>query len=212
MPSRWLPFPLRLRWAQVRSTCVRRRVTVRVVRIVVIVAMVWIWAEATTAAKEAQTEWASVEIAIVAAESLAVGDNITDGMVRVESSPSFLVPTDVLTEIPVGAVMATSRERGEILSARDLQSTRVQSLLLRATDRAIGIPIDDATPTVHPGDLVELLLVTTDPMTGGVATRDGAVLAVHDASITVAVAADDADAIAAVLVEGAVVVALRHPG
>jgi hypothetical protein len=151
-------------------------------------------------------------VAVVASEALAVGESVSDGMFSVVSAPDFVVPVDALTDVPAGATLATSLARGDILSARDLHSTRVQSLRLRSTDRAIGIPIDDATPTLHPGDLIELLLVTTDLTTGrAVEPRNGAVLAVDDASITVAVAADDADTIAAVLVDGAVVVALRQP-
>lgn len=212
-PSRRLPFALRLRWARARSVCVRHRIAVRVVRLAVLVSLLWLWADATTAARTTRAQWAPVEIAVVAAEALAVGETVSEEMFRVVSTPSFVIPVDALTDVPTGGVLATSLERGDILSARDVQSTRTQALRLRSTDRAIGVPTDDATPTLHPGDLVELLLVSTD-MTGGqnVEPRRGAVLAVHEASITVAVEADDADTIASVLVDGAVVVALRQPG
>ncbi|NNC81273.1 MAG: hypothetical protein HKN94_14110 [Acidimicrobiales bacterium] len=212
-PWRWLPYSVRLRWARLRWVVVRYRVGARGLWLAVVVLLFVTWANSTRAATLARDQWGATEVVVVADRALAVGDLLTPASIRLGSRPALMVPSDAVLEPPLDGTLATSLQPGEILTARHLAATRAQSLTLRSTDRAIGVPIDASTPPLVAGDLVDLLLIEVGPASGQRAeVSEAVVLAVGDTSATVSVAESDVDAIASVLVDGAIVVALRTPG
>jgi len=212
-PWRWLPYSVRLRWARLRSVVVRHRVGARGLWLAVAVLLFVTWANATRAATLAKDQWGATDVVVVADRALAVGDPLTPASIRLGARPAVMVPSDAVLEPPLDGTLATSLQPGEILTARHLAATRAQSLTLRSTDRAIGVPIDASTPPLSAGDLVDLLLIDVGSASGQRAeVSEAVVLAVGETSATVSVAESDVDAIASVLVDGAVVVALRAPG
>jgi Flp pilus assembly protein CpaB len=167
--------------------------------------------------------WGSDRAVWVVERPVAAGHVISDASVRRARVPRGVVPDGALDAAtsPIGEAARVALVRGELVLTTRLagRGARGVAAMVRAGYRAIALPNDERTPSVHAGDRVDVIatfdvgddLETAAPTTApSVAVASGAeVLSVAPRSLTVAVPADDAPRVAFALAKGAVTVVLR---
>lgn len=187
-----VPFPLRLRVARLRAIAVRHRLVRRVIAsgVTLVVALVLI--SERQAARRAVERWGQTVDVVVVAEAAAAGDRVAAFEFAVRPMPAAAVPDDALRQVPAADErIVVPLHAGEVLAARHVASMRSERLEVPAGARAIGIPVDAATPVVQVGDLVDVILVADpfDPEGRSFALRPPAVVVdANDETITLAVA------------------------
>ncbi|MGH9243786.1 MAG: SAF domain-containing protein [Acidimicrobiales bacterium] len=169
-----------------------------------------------------RAEWGALVDVVVVASEVTIGDTIDADDVEVRSMPRAVVPDGAAAEPPIGRVAMVDLHPGEILLVARVapEGLRGPAALLDPGTRALAVPTGPGTPPLTVGDTVDLL-ATFEPLvfdpTGtseatAAPTRPVAaaarVVAVADASVTVAVAAPDASRVAFALSQGAVTLAL----
>jgi hypothetical protein len=150
----------------------------------------------------AKAAWGERRAVAVVDADLPAGHVVSAGDVRLVELPLAVVPADAVGEVPEGAVLGSAVYAGEILVARRLapEGTGPLAAQLAPGERAVTVGHGDGDLALRHGDHVEL--VTDRPL------ATGRVLAVGEASVTVAVPADDVGTVAAALVQQQVVLAL----
>ena len=151
----------------------------------------------------------------VAARDLVAGETIGRGDVELREVPSGLVPDGALDEIPAGQTVRAPVYAGEVVVAARLAplGLRGTAALLPTGARAIAVPVDAATGlALDIGDSVDVL-VALDPSVAAdepavTVARGAVVVAVGEASVTIAVTADEAPRLAFALSQGTVTLAL----
>jgi pilus assembly protein CpaB len=162
----------------------------------------------------------------VVADAVEVGDVVEAGDVRIERRPSAMVPVGELADLGSvggrGRVALVPLVPGEVLLASKLAADglRGAAALLPDGMRALAVPGGPGgRPPLQIGDRVDVLATTTAAVEAvGVPTvvvaEAALVLAVDEASdtVTIAVAVDDAPAVAYAVTAASVTLALTGPG
>jgi Flp pilus assembly protein CpaB len=161
-----------------------------------------------TAEREA---WGTSVDVVVVRRRVAAGDPIRSGDVGLEPWPAALVPDDAVHAVPGGAVASAALVPGEALVSSRVAPAGIGPVAARvpAGWRAVAVPtsasgLGPPAPPLEVGDRVDLL--APDPVAVA-----AVVVAVDDSSVTVAVPADDATAVAEALAATVVTVVLRGP-
>lgn len=163
-------------------------------------------------AEEARSHWGTTRTVIVATTDHAIGTTAIDDGFRSAEHPTAMTPQDALETMPnpddliVGAILT-----GDVVTERHLASTRPRTVLVPEGMRALGVPVALGLPPLQPGDQVDVILFAEPLESNGERSRSrqGQVLRVDEATITLAVQAADAGTIADTLVSGRVTLALR---
>lgn len=210
-PWRWLPFPIRLRWARLRALLVRHRIARRLILLVAAIVTTGVLATTLVRADEAIDRWGVTRQVLVATEDLAVGEGVDDATFDLRQWPVAVVPADAVSDAPVsGDTIVSPVLSGEVLTERHLATSQTATVIVPEGRRAIGIPVSAGPLPLRPGDEVDVVLVA-DPLDGrrSDGTVGGLVLLVDDETITVAVEVGDLSVVAQTLLSGRVAVALR---
>lgn len=187
-----MPFPIRLRLARLRAIAVRHRLLRRVIATSLVLAVALVLISERQAARRAVERWGHTVDVVVVVEAAAAGDQAGAFELAVRPMPTAAIPDDALREVPGDEErIVVPLHPGEVLAARHVASMRADRLSVPAGTRAIGIPVDAATPLVHVGDLVDVILVADpfEPEGRSIAVRPAAVVVdTNDETITLAVA------------------------
>lgn len=210
---RGLPFPVRLRLARLRSLAVRHRLLRRVLGGLLVVTIAVSVVSARRSAQVARQQWGDTVQVVVVTDDVPVGASWASVGFEVASRPVALVPADALTRPPSQDRVVAPLVAGEVVTRRALASTREQQRVLPDGHRAVGFPIDAATPLLRVGDVVDLIVVE-DPFgpdgSGHRALRPPAiVLAVDEDTATLAVDAGIVSAVVSARAAGRVSLAVR---
>ena len=153
--------------------------------------------------------WGTSVDVVVVRRAVAAGDTIRGGDVEVDAWPAALVPDDALQAVPDAAVASAALVPGEALVASRVAPAGMGPVAARVPDgwRAVAVPtsasgLGPPAPPLVVGDRVDLLAPAPVAV-------DAVVVAVDDSSVTVAVPAADAPAIADALAATVVTVVLR---
>lgn len=213
-PWRWLPFVLRLRIARFRAWLVRRRAFRRVIVVALVSVVAMVLTAAVSEARRVQDSWGTVAEVVIVRVDVEIGGMVdTDDLSIVERPLAFL-PPDALSEGPAKSDVAVrSLRAGQVLTNRDLRSTR-GSMTLPAGHRAMSLPLDASIPHLEAGNLVELYLVNdrfgdAEEMDDQRVAIPALVVEVTEEAVVLAVQSDRVGDVAATQTTGRIVVALR---
>jgi Flp pilus assembly protein CpaB len=157
-------------------------------------------------AAAARSEWGETVAVVVITRAVDAGRPIGESDVERRDLPRAVVPDAAVTHSPVGRLAIVDLFPGEVLVARRLapDGLRGPAALLPPGSRALAVPTGPGTPPLAVGDAVEVLASGGEPS----ASPMGRVVAVDESSVTVAVPAADAPAVAFALAQGVVTLAL----
>lgn len=168
----------------------------------------------TERAEAASARFGATTSAWVAREALAPGARIGDGDVALEVRPTAFVPAGAVGEDPSGRRVVEAVAAGEVVGEHRLADGDRRGVAALVPDgwRALAVPAVDAALPVEVGQRVDVLAASDagdrGPV-GAVVAEDGIVVHVaDDATVTVAVAGDDAALVVAALAGGYVSLAL----
>lgn len=182
-------------------------------------------------AEAARARWGAGRPVVVATRDLTAGEIVGAGSVAVRTLPEAAVPDRALSGAPLGRVVRHPVARGEALLPDRLAPDGLTGVaaLVPAGRLAVAVPVGPGgAPPLAVGDVVDVLAVVPGGAVGGAVggaapaggpgtggdvpafplVADAAVVDVGEGAVTVAVPRDDAAAVAAVLAQGAVVLAL----
>jgi Flp pilus assembly protein CpaB len=176
----------------------------------------WIASSVVSRADRARHAWGASDAVLVAERDLQPGDEVGAHDVSLERRPATMVPATALHELPAGAVVHERVLTGEVLVTERLAAAGLSGLAatLPAGTRAVAVPVEPGmAPPLAVGDQVDVLVALPaetagDGPPGFAVATDALVVAVDDASVTVAVARSVAPRIAVALGQGAVLLAL----
>lgn len=214
-PDRSLvPFATRLQLARLRAWAVRHRLFWRGSTVAFTALIAVLLAAEVRAARDAKAKWGETVEVVVVESAAPIGSTVGQLELAFRSVPVALVPDDALKMSPPAEDhLVAALRSGEVLTARDLSSLRRSDRSLPEGFRAIGIPVDAATPAVEVGDRVDLI-VLADPFGAG-ATRSSVlrppaiVVGAGDATVTLGVPADLVGEVLSALADGRVSLAVR---
>jgi Flp pilus assembly protein CpaB len=170
-------------------------------------------------AESARQQWGTDRGVLVARRRLAIGDTIDAAAIERRSWPEAVVPDSAVRDDVdvVGRTVVAAIEPGEALTTGRLAPDGLHGVaaLVPLGWRALALPVGPATVPLSVGDRVDLV-AAVDPTARSssnspaftVAERAW-VVAIDERSITVAVPARDAPAVAFAITTGAVVPVLR---
>lgn len=165
-------------------------------------------------ARRTQAAWGDTVEVIAIDVDVEVGGTVDVDDLSVIRRPTMFVPADALREAPgVADVAARSLRQGEVVTRRDLRSTR-DALAMPSGHRAVSLPLDATIPHLEIGDLVDLYLVND---TFGVSEQNSTrrvdvpalVIEVTDAAVVLAVDSGSVGDVATTHATGRIVIALR---
>lgn len=167
-------------------------------------------------AEDVRREWGTTVEVLVARRSLAAGQPVRSRDVELVARPVALVPTSAVRSLPQGAVARAAVAAGEVIVAERLAPVGLRGVaaMLPAGTRAMAVPVEPgSTPPLTPGDRVEVIVALPPESAGSGAPgfallSDALVVAVDEASVTVAVPRASAPRLAVALGLGAVSLAL----
>lgn len=175
----------------------------------------------TGSARAAVAHWGELTEVQVATRSLDAGETLADDDLMQRVVPTALLPDSTPIDDAVGLVVVTPMVAGDVIVEARVAPTGVTgpAALLRAGQRAVTLPRDAAVPPVEVGDRVDLVTMIGIPGdVGGSPFGQPDVLAVgamvidqREESLTVAVDADRAPAVASASVQGLLAVLLSSP-
>ncbi len=241
--SRRLPDPslITSRWRHLKfkylGTSLARR---RAVRQVIIGATATVVAatvhNSISEARQARADWGSTRAVVIMTGPIAPGEMLSRSDLRVERVPRALVPAGVVVASRqpggqvgalVGLRVASTLERGEILTQKDLadRSGGRISAQVASGSAAVTIQVDERQPPVEVGDLIDIYgeRFTTDDGFGLGASGSGSgdsaisrlatsarVVGLDDDSMTVIVSQSEVVAVLAAEAAGRVFVVISN--
>ena len=174
--------------------------------------------DAGRAAADARAEWGETVTVAVVARDLRAGHVVAATDISVEPRPRAVVPEGALAGDAVGRTVVTPIFGGEVVVAERLAPDGLTGVaaLLPAGHRAVAVPVDGAlgaaSPAVRVGDRVDILATFDVGDEGeapaGTVAEAVTVVAVDDATVTVAVRRDDAPRVAFAAARGTVALAI----
>jgi hypothetical protein len=146
----------------------------------------------------------------VAAEDLAAGSTIRASDIRRMAVPTAAVPPSALRRSPRGETLAQDVAAGQILVAAAVAGTRRSPLAASLPPETVGvaIPRTMGLPPVRRGDRVDLWA----PESSAPLEVAAPVVALNDATVIVAVRSQTAGEVAAAILAGPVLLAVRGTG
>jgi Flp pilus assembly protein CpaB len=199
----------------VRRFAGRRRVRAAVVTVVVVLTFALAGAQ-MRAAQAARARWDEVRQVAVARHDLRPGATVDAAAVELRELPARVIPEGAVGAPPVGAVVRYPIVAGEpILTARLAPDglTGVAALLPPG-HRAVAVAVaPTARPPLEIGDRVDVLTAipsveSPDGLPSGPLVEGALVVDIASESVTVAIPASAAPAVAFTLTQGGVVLAL----
>jgi len=158
-----VPFAVRLQVARLRARAVRHRLLWRGLVLLAVGIVVFMVAAEVQAARRVQAQWGETVDVVVVGSPAPVGSTVDQLDLVVRPTPQALVPGDALRQTPpTGDHLVVALRPGDVLTARDLSSSRRADRSLPDGFRAIGVAVDAATPAVEVGDRVDII-VLADP-------------------------------------------------
>jgi Flp pilus assembly protein CpaB len=167
-----------------------------------------------------RSQWGRTVRVAVMTDPVAIGEPVSADHTELRSLPRAVVPDGALTDEPDGRVALADLHPGEILLGDRLAPDGLTgpAALLGPGTRALAVPTGPGTPPLAVGDTVDLL-ATVDPLAidpapteqvpeASAVARGARVVAVGEASVTVAVTVAEAPGVAVALAQGAVSLAL----
>jgi Flp pilus assembly protein CpaB len=155
-------------------------------------------------AGEERRRWGRAQAVLVATRPVPAGAAV-EGALALAERPLAMIPDAALTTLPAsGTVAAAALSRGEIVTRPRLgrsDRSAVASLLAPGR-RGVAVPVDERAPPLQIGDVVDVM----GP--AGTAAHGAGVVHVGERAVVVAVAAEEAPAVARILGGDAVVLAL----
>ena len=107
-------------------------------------------------AESARSDWGtSVEVAFTR-QAMRAGEIVTDTSVELVAIPARLVPTDAVSELPVGLRVTTDVGRGEILVEHRLTSRSGSAASIALPPGTRGVHLDRTDVVGEVGDVVDL--------------------------------------------------------
>lgn len=203
-----------MRPAPARHPVIRRPPARLVVAVLLALACGALVLRVTEHAEAATARYGATRSAWVARRALSPGDRIGAGDVTLESRPSAFVPRGAVEDDPVGRRVVDAVDAGEVVGEHRLADgdRRGVAALVPGGWRALAIPAVEAALPVEVGQRVDVLAAADAGDRGPVGTvvaEDGIVVHVaDDATVTVAVAGEDAPRVVAALAGGYVSLAL----
>jgi hypothetical protein len=155
-------------------------------------------AAALTGPARERAAWGTARTVLVADHDVAAGAPIA---AHAEQVPAVMAPRAALVELADDDRAASTIRAGEILVDADVAGNGPWALMPDGW-RAIAVARQDASLDVRPGDRVDVHCSSGELATGAL------VIAATDVSITVAVTAGDAPAVAAAATDRTLVLAL----
>ncbi len=133
--------------------------------------------------------WGAARTVWLASADLAPGDPV---VAHAEQVPLALVASTAVVGRPDGLIAHRSVSAGEVLVSADVGT---DDDLVPAGWRRVAVATDESSLRLRPGDHVDVIA------SGAVVARDGVVVEVGPAAVTVAVPVDAAPAVAAAALE-----------
>jgi Flp pilus assembly protein CpaB len=172
-------------------------------------------ASTTARAERTVARYGELRAVAVAARDIVAGQRLGRADVTVSRLPAALVPDGAMTGDAAGQVAVVAIYAGEVVLAARLAPAGLSgtAALVPTGHRAIAVPIDTAAGlALEVGDAVDVL-IALDPSSGAsepaiTVARRAPVVAVADASVTVAVRASEAPRLAFAITQGTAVLAL----
>lgn len=163
-------------------------------------------------ARRARDAWGRTVDVAIATRDLDPGTTLGPDDVTVAARPVVIVPDDATGDV-LGRVVTAPVAHGEIVLERRLGGGgRGPGALLDPGDVAFSVPVDPSTPSVRPGDRVDVFVpVDTTSRSAIGATRAAhraIVVSVNDRAVMIGVDAASATTVARALLGASVVLAL----
>lgn len=181
---------------------IRRRDLQRGAAVVMLccIATVWNWRTAIRSA-DAQSRWGSTSQVLVATQEIAAGDPIGADNSETRRWPAEMIPAGVLNERPNRAIARQHIGAGQGLDEHDVViGGDALYPLARSGTLAVTLPNTDERLQASTGDRVELVIGSGRAVAGDTphdpVSIAGTVVARGEETLTVAVEADDARAVA----------------
>lgn len=209
-----VPFAVRLQVARLRARAVRHRLLWRGSALLAVGIVVFMVAAEVQAARRVQAQWGETVDVVVVGSPAPVGSTVDQLDLVVRPTPQALVPGDALQQAPpTGDHLVVALRAGDVLTARDLSSSRRADRSLPDGFRAIGVAVDAATPAVEVGDRVDII-VLADPFGAGTSRSSvlqppAVVVDAVDDTITLGVPAELVGDVLAARADGRVSLAVR---
>jgi Flp pilus assembly protein CpaB len=179
-------------------------------------------AAVTNGAEHEREAWGTARVVAVASRDLEPGSVLGVGDVQWEARPVAVLADDAVTEGTAtdGRLVAATIRRGEAVVGGRLAPDGLTgiSALMPPNTRAISLPPGNRRLDLRLTDVVDLWRgadrssIGANPGASLVARSATVVATADDGTVTVAVNADDAPLVAAAVIGGQVVIALRRPG
>ena len=209
--SRWrVPFPARLAVARLRARLVRRRRMLRATVALFVASALLVLGLRLDDGRAARARWGDVATVVMATAAAPAGGPVEAAAPELVVVPDATLVDDALRSPPADdARLRLGLRPGEIVTDRHLASGGDDRLTRH--ERAIAVPVDEATPALDVGDDIELVLLepysdADDPRAIAVAGR---VVEPGEGAVLVAIGADAVGRVAATMVTGAVIIARR---
>jgi len=173
-------------------------------------------------ADDVRRAWGATTPVLVAIHDLRAGDPLDTTTVEVRTLPQVAIPGRVVERLAPGQRAVRSVGAGEVLGPDDVTTVPAGPLAARlpAGHTGVGVTLTDDSPSIGPGDVVDVVVVDTSTGPDGsggrtpprVAASGALVLDVHDDGVTLAVADDQAAGLAQQALVGPVGLTVRRPG
>ncbi len=162
------------------------------------------------AAADGAARFGSARSVVVATRDLPAGVVLTDDDLSQIDLPSSAVPDAPLESPPVGRALRSPAFAGQALSRAQIAEEGTSGLAAGMPDgtRAVAVGRGDAPLAVEPGDHVDVLAIDPEVGSADVVAFEGVVLAVDDATATLAVEESDLTGVATAIVGGTTLLAL----
>lgn len=199
----------------VRVRRAARRPVVRWASIAALALLAVVWTESVVAdARHATESWGRSSDVAVATHDLVAGRIVEPDDVTIVPRPVTVLATDP-ARTPVGRVVVDSIAAGEVVLERRLSGGGSgPAALLAPGEVAFALPAEQSTPTVHPGDHVDVFAPVDSSSRSSIgATRvaeRATVVSVSDRAVMIGVAPTSAAAVARALLGASVVIALAE--
>jgi Flp pilus assembly protein CpaB len=205
---------MRVRSRTILGMRARRIVRSRILLWALAITVGWATANVVARAREEGRSWGRRQAGVVAVVPVRAGVRVRRSDVATRSVPVALLPPDAVgsTAAIVGRVARVPLSVGQIIVGAQMAGPRQSTteVLVGAERRALAVATGDARPPLQLGDHVDVIAgrgAGAGP--DGVIAADAEVVHVAERSVTIAVGAEDAVALARAMASGPLLLALR---
>ena len=155
---------------------------------------------ALAGAESARSDWGTSVEVVLTRRAMRAGEIVTGPSVELVAIPTRLVPTDAVSELPVGLRVTTDVGRGEILVEHRLTSRSGSAASIALLPGTRGVHLERTDVVGDVGDVVDL-----HALVSGSYLAEGVVVHSDETTVTVAVPVTDVAAVVDAISQGGLV-------